>query len=248
MQAEYYSDKSIAVFGETKPWAANFKALGGKFNYNLRGRQGWILPRKSEAEIVQFVANANAGLIQPAAETPAYTIQPALVPFGVAQPALTPQAAFNRLQAQPVAFPTAFSQATLPLAQPIQPTIMMAPRPATPTGPRPVTALLAQPVTLNYPNLFTAADGMQYQVVIYTAVKPSLGQRVTLTVGDAILEYTVSTVKNNAPFDDILVTQILPTDAPAEQEAAQSRAILMNGEWKIHCMQDEHRLTFHPLE
>lgn len=47
-----YSEKSIAVIGETKPIKDILKELGGKFNFRLSCGAGWIFPKtKSEAVI-----------------------------------------------------------------------------------------------------------------------------------------------------------------------------------------------------
>lgn len=243
MQAEYYSDKSIAVFGHTKPWAANLKGLGGSFNGNLRGRPGWIFQKAKEPELMQFIANANAGLIQPAA--PTHQVAPVtMVPFGAAQPAMTPQDAMARLQ---IAQPTAVIAPTMPTPglPTIQP-IVGAPMTMAVALPKPATPLPAQAVTMNYPNLFIAADGLQYQVVIYTAPLPSIGQSVTLHVGEGEFEYVVSTMeKTGPPYDSIIITRLPKPDAAPEDEAPSSRAVLINGQWKVFCMQDEHSLTFH---
>lgn len=258
MQAEYYSDKSIAVFGETKPWAANLRALGGKFNANLKGRPGWIFQRNKEAELMQFIAQAQQGLVQPAAPVPTQTqypiATPQLAPFGQTQAAMTPQAAMARLTiAQPTLTPQVpLPQATVPFPQvalpPIQPLATVPVPTPKPLSPKPTGVLPTQPLTLGFPNMFTAADGLTYQIIIYTAPVPTVGQRVTLTVGENTLNYTVSAVqKQTAPFDDILITQVLPEDAEPGTEAPVSRAIIMNGKWQVHCMQDEHTLTFHPL-
>lgn len=40
-----YSEKAIAVIGETKPIKDRLKALGGKFNPRLKCGAGWIFPR-----------------------------------------------------------------------------------------------------------------------------------------------------------------------------------------------------------
>lgn len=40
---EMYSEKSFAVFGETKAFKDTLKALNGKFNPNLKVRQGGYL-------------------------------------------------------------------------------------------------------------------------------------------------------------------------------------------------------------
>lgn len=263
MQAEYYSEKAIAVLGDTKPWAANLKALGGKFNGNLRGRPGWIFQRAKEPELMQFIAQANAGQIQAAPQATYQATQPTMVPFGATQPAMTPQAAMMRLQLnqQPVQPMAPFPQITIPMglppiqpinvqrpASPLVPLPVNAPRPADPIVPHPVTVLPQQPAFVNYPNLFTAADGLQYQVILYTAPMPSVGQRVTLAIGGDQLEYSVSGIESTtSPIDSIFLTAVPADDAPADEEPAVSRAIIMKGQWKIHCMQDDHTLTFHPL-
>lgn len=246
MQAENYTDKSIAVFGETKPWAENLKQLGGKFNSSLRGRPGWIFSRTKEIELMQFINQANQGLVQPI--PPSYQQQqpyqqrvyqpPTMVPFAATQPAFTPQAAMATLKlGQPP-----IAQVIMPGGLPqIQPVVL----PMKPASPQRMTVLPAQPSIVNYPNMFVGGDGLNYQIIIYTVPVPSTGQRVTVTVGNDNLEYVVSAVqKTSAPFDDILITQVR-TELGAEPET--SRAIIMNGKWQVHCMQDEHTLTFHAL-
>lgn len=68
MQAQYYSDKSIAVYGDTKPWKNNLMNLGGRYNKNLGGQPGYIFSRDKEGELMQFLADAQAGQVQPAQE------------------------------------------------------------------------------------------------------------------------------------------------------------------------------------
>lgn len=54
-----YSDKAIAVIGDTKPYKDELKAIGGKFNPYLKCGAGWIFPAKRKAEVESFI-NANA--------------------------------------------------------------------------------------------------------------------------------------------------------------------------------------------
>ena len=270
MQAEYYTDKSIAVFGDTKPWATNLRAMGGKFNGNLRGRPGWIFQKAKEGELMQFIAQANQGLVQAVAPVQtAYPVAtPQMVPMGHMQPAMTPQAAmaqlahaqpmtntFNQVQPIPSPFPQVQTQqvpipvpsprVAMPHIQPIVTTPVAVPRPLTPT---PVALQQQQPVNVAFPNMFTAADGLSYQIILYTAPVPSVGQRVTVNVGEAALEYSVSAINSeHAPIDDILIRQVLPEDTDPDTVPAVSRVIIMKGKWQIFCMQDEHSLTFYPL-
>lgn len=46
-----YSEKAIAVKGDTRPHADTLKALGGRFNPRLSCGAGWIFSKKKEAEV-----------------------------------------------------------------------------------------------------------------------------------------------------------------------------------------------------
>lgn len=46
-----YSDKAIAVYGETRQYAEQFKEIGGYFNARLREGAGWIFSKKRELEV-----------------------------------------------------------------------------------------------------------------------------------------------------------------------------------------------------
>jgi hypothetical protein len=50
-----YSDRSIAVYGDTKEYKDKLKELGGKFNSNLREGAGWIFPKMKESAVREFV-------------------------------------------------------------------------------------------------------------------------------------------------------------------------------------------------
>jgi hypothetical protein len=62
---EDYSDKSFAVYGETKKFKDILKNLGGRFNKNLKINDeikvGWIFSKKNQENVVDFVMKANAG-------------------------------------------------------------------------------------------------------------------------------------------------------------------------------------------
>lgn len=57
-----YSEKAIAIFGDTKPLKDKFKALGGRFNPFLMNNgekmAGWIFPKTKSGELSQLL---NAG-------------------------------------------------------------------------------------------------------------------------------------------------------------------------------------------
>ena len=46
-----YSEKAIAVYGETRQYAEQFKKIGGYFNARLREGAGWIFSKKREPEV-----------------------------------------------------------------------------------------------------------------------------------------------------------------------------------------------------
>lgn len=46
-----YSEKAVAVIGETRDYAEKLKALGGRFNGKLKCGAGWIFSKKREAEL-----------------------------------------------------------------------------------------------------------------------------------------------------------------------------------------------------
>lgn len=50
-----YSEKAIAVYGNTKSIIDKLKALGGRFNPRLRDGAGWIFSKKSEEEVRKLI-------------------------------------------------------------------------------------------------------------------------------------------------------------------------------------------------
>ena len=53
-----YSDKAIAVTGDTRKIAAELRALGGRFNSRLSCGPGWIFSKRKEAELREFLAGS----------------------------------------------------------------------------------------------------------------------------------------------------------------------------------------------
>ena len=50
-----YSDKAIAVYGDTMRYSEKFKEIGGYFNDRLREGAGWIFSKKHELEVRNFI-------------------------------------------------------------------------------------------------------------------------------------------------------------------------------------------------
>ena len=51
LQVVDYSEKAVAVVGDTKPHAEKLKELGGRFNARLKCGAGWIFSKKKEAAV-----------------------------------------------------------------------------------------------------------------------------------------------------------------------------------------------------
>jgi hypothetical protein len=51
-----YSEKAIAVIGETKPIKDQLKEIGGKFNFRLSCGPGWIFSKKQLAEVQKLLS------------------------------------------------------------------------------------------------------------------------------------------------------------------------------------------------
>lgn len=50
-----YSDKAIAVIGDTKPMKDKLKAIGGRFNFRLSCGAGWIFPKTKLQDVIKAV-------------------------------------------------------------------------------------------------------------------------------------------------------------------------------------------------
>jgi hypothetical protein len=71
---EDYSDKSFAVYGNTKVHKDALKSLGGKFNKSLKIEGstvvGWVFSKKAQEKVVDFVARTNNGESSSVSELP----------------------------------------------------------------------------------------------------------------------------------------------------------------------------------
>lgn len=54
-----YSEKAIALVGDTKPISKDLKALGGRFNPRLTCGAGWIFPATKRAQLEQLLSGAD---------------------------------------------------------------------------------------------------------------------------------------------------------------------------------------------
>lgn len=54
-----YSEKSVAVIGDTKPIKDMLKEMGGKFNFRLKCGPGWIFKINQKSELINKIENLN---------------------------------------------------------------------------------------------------------------------------------------------------------------------------------------------
>lgn len=62
VQVIEYSEKAIAMIGDTKPIKDKLKGLGGKFNFRLSCGPGWIFPKSKIEEIKKALTVKHEGL------------------------------------------------------------------------------------------------------------------------------------------------------------------------------------------
>ena len=64
IQMKEYSDKSLIIFGDTKPYKDLLKELKGRYNSNLRvdGEKvpGWIFSKKHKDQIEKLIQHVNS--------------------------------------------------------------------------------------------------------------------------------------------------------------------------------------------
>ena len=59
-----YSDKSIAVIGDTAMYRERLKELGGRFNPVLRCGPGWIFSKKNREHVDAYVKSLGGGNVK----------------------------------------------------------------------------------------------------------------------------------------------------------------------------------------
>jgi hypothetical protein len=72
---EEYSDKAIALRGNSKEYKDAIKDIGGKFNSNLRGSAGWIFPKSKRSVVEDLISQISNGNVEPKEEK--RSVQPA---------------------------------------------------------------------------------------------------------------------------------------------------------------------------
>ena len=226
LQASYYG-KGIAVYGPTQNWKEDLKALNGKYNPNLGGQPGWIFGKSHETALMQFIANANAGVIQP---TPSQT--PQRSPYRQQQPqqmGYTPQPILNG--PQPMITVQPFQQ-QLPVIQPlVRPALVVQPQAQQqqPQQPSLIASNMQQIGRAGVaPLRFTDANGQDYELQWYAVPVPRIGQHLEITYDQSVdapaVTYTVTNLNTTNPTTSFA--------AVVDQTGEQVIFDLVRGEWQ----------------
>jgi hypothetical protein len=213
ISVENYSANAIAVFGDTKTWKNELKNLGGKYNPNLKGQPGWIFNKNQEEIVNSLVSQISNGQIQPSFQQTYQPRQPTQipVPLNYTQNTMDGNDAFNRLK---------ISKSSTEEKAPI----------------KPYSNIQTIQSNVSFPNVFTAADGLTYQIIMTTTIVPSLNQKVSIVVGESSTDYKVSYVKSTYPIDIFNI----------KSEADDKELILniINGVWKVASFNEAHSVVF----
>ena len=200
--AAYYG-KGIAVYGPTQAWKEDLKTLGGRYNPNLGGQPGWIFGKAREPELMQFLANANAGVVRP---TPAPVAQRS--PYRQQAPAI---------QAMP-------GMAPLPTIQPIRSAPVQPVRSARPK------LTVVDRVDFDagvLPLHFVDDSGQEYRMLWYSVPMPHEGQPVRIDYDPVIIPDPpqLTYVASNVTFDQFDIT--------VQETGEKMKVELIRGEWQL---------------
>lgn len=77
LEIKDYSDKAIAVFGESKPYKESLMGIGGKFNNSLKydndnRRPGYIFPKTKRSVVEKLLDDIKRGDVKKLETTPQY--------------------------------------------------------------------------------------------------------------------------------------------------------------------------------
>ncbi len=65
-----YSEKAIAVYGDTKEFKDEFAKIGGKWNDHLRDGKGWIYSKTKRSEVEALISRISDGVVTPVPVVP----------------------------------------------------------------------------------------------------------------------------------------------------------------------------------
>lgn len=214
MEIIAYSDRSIAVIGDTKSIKDELKELGGKFNPNLKTSEnprfpGWIFSNKKEQEVRNLIDSVQGGTVNNVNNN--VDILDVNNDIGTGK-------TYTR---------TKFISNTKP--------IVLVPKNITKIVPE--TQLTTTSNNINYPNNFVASDGVSYQIIIQTCPLPKLDQTVILKFRGTDYEYKVVKFNVSNPVTDIQLMSLADNSIIA-------RAVILNGKWQLFATEENHEFTF----
>jgi Tfp pilus assembly pilus retraction ATPase PilT len=68
-----YSEKAIAVYGNTKPIKDKLKELGGRFNPHLKDGAGWVFSKSKREAVQQMISQTMGAVVTVMPEPPIYS-------------------------------------------------------------------------------------------------------------------------------------------------------------------------------
>lgn len=205
MEIIEYSDRSIAVVGDTKSVKDQLKELGGKYIPQLKDKTnpdirfaGWVFSNNKREQVEEFINSVN--------EVPTLS---------------------NNNKHDILSHDVGTGKTGRPVILPKSKPIVIIPK----------TKLETTLNNINYPNNFTASDGVSYQIIIQTCPLPKLDQIVTLKYQGQNYEYRVTKFNVNNPITDIELLSL------ADQSTV-ARAVVLNGKWQLFAALENHEFVF----
>lgn len=180
-----YTDRSIAVFGDTKNHKEKLKELGGRYNTNLKQRKGWILSNNKKDELLSFLEEAIGEK------------------FVVVQDEPENVSRVSQTGKQ------------VPVMEQIK----------------------SVPQRLEFPNMFTSSDGLNYQIVMYTVPLPKANQKAIICDSEFIVK---SVGSKKPPYDSIV---LVDTSDPT----IEYNAYLVAGKWVTGDFSEPDEVKFQPI-
>lgn len=175
-----YTDKSFVVNGTTKEYKDQLKALGGRYNPNLKTGPGYIFSNKKEQEVREFVDKINNNDNDNNNNNNNKDV-------------LLINNNNNNNNNKDVLLINNDNNKTI--NTPKNRIIM------------PKTQIQTTSNSLEYPNRFIASDGLSYQIIIQTCPLPQLNQKVTVKYPDFSFDCIVSDIDDKSlPINDIYLT------------------------------------------
>lgn len=229
MEVQPYSEKSFAVYGDTKPWAGSLESIGGKFNGNLRDGPGWIFSKSRELELLSFVEQANQGSITPA-----------------------PTKFSSNTGIKKMQYSTPFQKSIPELTKPLNPYQQHTPMSASDAmlkleRAKAKSVLPSSSTSLKFPNIFQAADDHFYQISVYTLPLPVINQKISVSYDSFTAIYSISDIKTSHPVDSMKLSLESTNDEDSEIFPDELDSYVICGSWKLDPLKFSYPLDSYKL-